>query len=160
MDFECDLLQGERAFDIKPYSSYLYRLRFKPSRVANEETNIRIFCPEKGAHIYKVQMISHEHYKRELPALKVEVGRTGFKEIKISELEYSKQNLRTEVSNPNFRLECDDSKTTGETVMKICYKPIQEGSEQCTVKVFCGPNLTKMYEIEGIGIAPFTVESV
>ena len=45
-------------------------------------------------------------------------------------------------------------------IVRIYYKPIAEGSEKCTIKVIYGFNKTKVYEIEGIGIAPFTVETV
>lgn len=104
-------------------------------------------------------MIAHEHYKRQLMSLKVEVGRTNFREVKLTEVE-SKENFSYTISNGNFYLDFGDPDASCEMTVRIYYKPVAEGSEKCTIKVIYGFNKTKVYEIEGIGIAPFTVETV
>lgn len=94
-------------------------------------------------------MISHDHSKRELPCLKVEVGRTGFQEVKLGDVGgfQQKNSPQHEVSNKNFTVEFEGSKGSSELVMKIFYRPTQECSEKCRVKVMYGSNITKIYEI-------------
>lgn len=98
---------------------------------------MRIFCPEKGAHIYKIELISHEHFKKQLQPLKVEVGRTGYREIKLSEIDTSsklkKFDFNFNLSNPNFSIESDILNTlhniiAEEAGIRIIYKPVSEGS--------------------------------
>ena len=62
------------------------------------------------------------------------------------------------VSNANFFVQFDEENLHNSFIIaKIYFQPISEGKEMSIIKLQWGNNQEKIYEIEGIGIAPFTV---
>lgn len=90
------------------------------------------------------------------------MNKSAFTSFKISNSLKAPIKIKCELSTTKyFDLQYNEivpSKSDGD--VRVEFKPLEEGKYPCVLKIFGEQFQTKCYEIEGIGLKPFSVEKI
>ena len=93
--------------------------------------------------------------------MSVEVGKTGHHDIRLENPRNESIKVNYELTNNgSFFIEGSDMLQPGENHTRINFKPIIEGKQLCSIRVWSEYFPTRCFEVEGLGLAPYSIETI